>query len=392
MGFSIILVACNKVPDYTIASKHNYINGTCSECGFTASLWDGTSLAMGFNSGSGTSDNPYTIKTASELIYFSRTSQNISYSDKYVRLDNNIDLMGNEWTPIKNFRGCFDGNGHSISSFVISKNNDYDNGLFGVVEGVIRNLKADNFYIGFYSDTSSYYIRAGGIAGYLEAGLVENCAVENAKFYIKSKTNIVIGGIVGGEYGASMTSTVVRNCYAKDVDVFGYTTRRGCTCALGGIVGKTDVSVYTAMGTAYVQNCYSTGKIEAKYKYSESYKNRGAECGGIIGDMSCGVVQTSFSDCSISVDAKDDRYRIGRIAVNPDARIQDCYGTEDQVFTAGGKQITNNDLFDSKSASVASKLGIIVILKQSWNNSIWTFDNLGYPQLSLFSNKPRYCA
>lgn len=386
------LTACDKVPEYTITSKHNYANGVCKKCGFSASLWDGKSAAMGFASGTGTSADPYIIKNATELVFLAKSSQNLNYSDVYIRLDNNIDLMGNEWTPIAKFNGNFNGNGNSISSFTIRANKNYNNGLFGKVEGTVRNLKVDNVYIGIEDENTSD-IRAGGIAGYLEAGLIENCAVENAKFYIKSKANISIGGIVGAVYGASMESSVVRNCYAKGVDILGHTTKKRHTCTLGGIVGTTNVTVYVAMGSAYIQNCYSTGKIEAKYKYSENWKNRGAECGGIIGYLSTGTVQTSFSACSITVDSKDGRNRVGKIAVSKeDEQIKDCYGVNGQVFVVGDKQITINDLNDKKVVSSLSVLGTVYAIKDVWNNSVWEFDDNDYPKLKMFDFDKNLCA
>ena len=69
----------------------------------TIDTWDGTSVATGYQSGSGTSGDPYNIATCAQLAYLrSRVnSGNVAYGT-YFTLASSVtfDLHGYVWTPI----------------------------------------------------------------------------------------------------------------------------------------------------------------------------------------------------------------------------------------------------------------------------------------------------
>ena len=83
------------------------------------SVWDGTSVdtalqGYGYEEyGYGTEEYPYVINSAAHLAGFAKlVNDGVSFSGKYIKLDANIDLNGQPWTPIgkgKSFRGHFDG-------------------------------------------------------------------------------------------------------------------------------------------------------------------------------------------------------------------------------------------------------------------------------------------
>ena len=76
--------------------------------------------------GSGeTADDPYVIDTAQELADLSyMVKSGTTYQGVYFRLDADIDLENQNWTPIgqtnKEFRGYFDGNNHIVRNVTIS--------------------------------------------------------------------------------------------------------------------------------------------------------------------------------------------------------------------------------------------------------------------------------
>ena len=104
--------------------------------------------STGFSVGSGSVEDPYQISTPEELAFLSKNSENNeNYSDgQYFKLMDDLTMAASyddefvkkEWTPIKNFKGVFDGNGKSVKY-------DYEViddrfALFDKNLGVIKNL------------------------------------------------------------------------------------------------------------------------------------------------------------------------------------------------------------------------------------------------------------
>jgi len=66
-------------------------------------IYDG-SVATGFAAGDGSEENPYIIKTGSQLAYLAKTvNEGESYSGKFFKLTKNLDLNNQEWTPIGSY-------------------------------------------------------------------------------------------------------------------------------------------------------------------------------------------------------------------------------------------------------------------------------------------------
>lgn len=117
-------------------------------------------------------------------------------------LTKNINLRGKKIDPIGDsettaFRGLFDGNGKTISNFVMNGTNREYTGFFGYTkEAVVINLKIDCILKG----TGGNVI--GGMVGVCSGGRFENCAV-----FTDITPGICTGGFVGKNSG-----TLV-NCY-----------------------------------------------------------------------------------------------------------------------------------------------------------------------------------
>lgn len=144
-------------------------------------------------------------------------------------LDGDIDLQGDEWTPIGNgstsFNGTFDGNDKIVSNFKVTEKDGYV-GLFGRVHvGEVKNVKVKDV-------TLKAHHYAGGIVGqgYVK---IENCHAENVTITLSIDTEAndfgdKAGGIIG--QNCEGASFYVKNCTAKNVNITGYRD-------LGGIVG-----------------------------------------------------------------------------------------------------------------------------------------------------------
>lgn len=129
-------------------------------------------------------------------------------------LNSNIDLNHYEGiiplgTEDSEYKGIFDGNGHIIRNITINSSDD-NAGLFGVVEGSIKNLGITNFNI------STNGANAGAIVGKLKNGAIYNCYVTASS--VKSDKGCV-GSIIGYIDSNDDNATEIYTCYAKDTEI-----------------------------------------------------------------------------------------------------------------------------------------------------------------------------
>lgn len=160
-------------------------------------------------------------------------------------LKNDIEITSENWSPIKEFGGVFDGCGYTISNLKITQNGDSDNtrfGLFAEVSGTIKDLNVSNININVTNiekevqekisdarlelrnatttaektliqekikeleDKLENKYSVGGIVAYMEQGTLQNCTVSGT---INSDTNNV-GGLIG--YGADGKLLIINGC------------------------------------------------------------------------------------------------------------------------------------------------------------------------------------
>ena len=277
-----------------------------------ADKWDGSSKAQ--PSGSGTAASPYKIGTAAQLAWFADAVNSGSRSACAV-LTADIDLNGQEWTPIANggvnngYTGTFDGQGHVIHGICVTTGvSSRPQGLFGIIartgtvrnvkaagrvlvrqssgagliagenNGVLYNCEASAFLKNSYNagSTGSSVGNIGGIAGHMAAGYIENCRayglfLANPESYdegnlVNSSMLCQIGGIVGGMGAAQeKDGCLVRYC-ENDLQIDCYTFTYGnsspCGYAIGGIVGGSGIGkVRECVNRAAVTGGYDVGGI-----------------------------------------------------------------------------------------------------------------------------------
>lgn len=142
-------------------------------------------------------------------------------------LNSNIDLNNYEGiiplgTEDSEYKGIFDGNGHIIRNITINGSDD-NVGLFGVVEGSIKNLGITNFNI------STNGANAGAIVGKLKNGAIYNCYVTASS--VKSDKGCV-GSIIGYIDSNDDNATEIYTCYAKDTEI------SSDGAYIGGLIGN----------------------------------------------------------------------------------------------------------------------------------------------------------
>ena len=231
----------------------------------TGDAWDGT-VAEGFESGTGTENDPFIIKTPAQLAFFAQSvNGGNSYEGQFIALGASIklnegtpspesDVSYNKWTSIataKNyFDGTFDGKGYVVAGV-------YEGSLFGYVRGNIKNLGV------VYS-----YVRNGGIVNTTvrkdspETPTISNC-------YFAEGT--VVGG---GGIAAAVGYTTIDGCAN-----WGTVISEADWC--GGIVGFAQFS--------YVKNCYNGGTVKGD-----------STLAGIVGNFLTGEVSRCFNEGEVT--------------------------------------------------------------------------------------------
>lgn len=285
-------------------------------------------------------------------------------------LTKNIDLTGEDWTPIGNastiYTGTFDGQNHTISGMKIDNAESYS-GLFGNVTGTVRDFTVT----GSITLTGSENIsKVGGAVGSLGTGTAGGTVsgVTSGVDITVSTGNDHIGGVVG---------SMPENC-SPTVESCLYTGNINVTVAAGSVAG---VVGYIRTGT--IQNCANRGGI------SVSGSGNGS-VGGILGYcnnkgisiLSCyntGIIkaESTANVGAIVGNNRDDANHVGQATVS-----NCCYLTgsadkgQGQLDTdAAGTAVKTADEF--KSGAVA------ILLQgdqtaQAWGQALGT-DNLPVP-------------
>lgn len=240
------------IPNYfKILSWADYLNSTMV-----------TELAS--DSETGSSSNPYIIKTAEQLASFAQSvNSGTTYLNRYIELGNNIDISSYTWVSIgssntRYFRGHFNGNGHAVIGLKYSSTSTSS---FGGLFGYLYSADVSNVTI-VNGSVSAYY--AGALSGYAYEANIANC--------ITISTTVsgirYCGGIVGRAYDSTISqckNNASVTCSRTGTTGDGYA---------GGIVGYFN-------SNSEVSLCYNTGDIVAQ---QESYDNdQNLYAGGIAG-------------------------------------------------------------------------------------------------------------
>ena len=211
---------------------------------FDVAVWDGNTLtAPKYNA----TDDVYEISTGSQFAYFAASmngtlpstltrAEAVDYKTKTMVLTGDIDLGGNEWTPIgvdldHAFAGSFDGQNHKVANFVISGNATSQAALFGTIRGSgsFKNVVVDNATVlcPVTSGETNYY-GAGFAAQMYGTHTFENIIVQNSKIQGSGKT----GGLIGFNGDGAQ---VVKNCHVVNCVVESTNPEDGGN--IGGLVG-----------------------------------------------------------------------------------------------------------------------------------------------------------
>lgn len=264
--------------------------------------------------GSGTEAAPYEIPDVGKLTALQKqvNENGFSYTGKWFRLTNNIDLNNELWTPIgvdalHSFGGSLDGGGKTISGLKVETNGAWA-GLFGSVRGTygvpmtMRDLTLKNGSVKFTSSGTSC---SGGLVAIVEG----ETALELRNVVAENLT--VSGGIFGSGGLLGRGRVAMTNChnrggsvtgsYAGGLAGMGYSNLQdhvlaGCTNS-AKVVGKRTAGGMTGNEThsdGSYTDCTNSGSISATQGYASgiaaggSYE-RCSNSGAVTGQQAAGI-------------------------------------------------------------------------------------------------------
>ena len=142
-------------------------------------------------------DSEFVIYTAEELAGFAKlVNEGNTFAKKTVKLGEDINLAGANWTPIGTkktpFKGTFDGQGNTISNMKVALGENSYAGLFGYGNGAtVKSIAMNNVNVSAYSFS-------GSVVGQMYTGTIDDCHVTGS---VKITSQYAYaGGIVGGDY------------------------------------------------------------------------------------------------------------------------------------------------------------------------------------------------
>ena len=239
-------------------------------------------------------EGEYEISNANGLRWFASEVNKYSnyeypFKDETIKLMRDIDLNGEEWTPIGDYRftanrfcGTFDGQNHTISNFKITKNTEKKDdkkssyGFFGNVEGTIKNLTIDN------ATVDGVYAYSGVLVGRFNAGLIENCHVKNSSV---SNTYWQGGILIGQQNGA----TEVKSCSVEKSSV---TSKSGIAAIVGCYSGDEKNAVVAKFTDCIVKDC----QIIQSGSFGGNYDNY---FGAFVADIDAYAGSVYFDNCKV---------------------------------------------------------------------------------------------
>ena len=270
-------------------------------------------------------------------------------TDAVVTLDADLDLAGIAWIPMgdtsHDFAGTFDGQGHTISNLTIGTADAPITGelagLFGVVEGTVKNLFLDEVSV---NANVGYYV--GGLVAYA-VGPIENCHITKLDMdAVASGVGGLIGYATSGNsiYGCSVSGEIAVKSGCQGVGGFigsmgknAQITYSGATVSVtapkerstnaGGFIGRGNGE---RAARAIVKNCYSKGVVTG-----------GAYAGGFTGSMAGMDIQNCYATGNVTDAFVEMTSFAGTnsVAFDLDGVARNCYATG--TATAGTAAFLN---------------------------------------------------
>ncbi len=230
------------------------------------------------------------INNYDDMIYFAEQCA-ADNGGAVVELRADIDMKNEAWTPIANFTGTFNGNGHKIYNINVSTGAAVRwAGFFGYAKGAISNVIFGSKDGTTYDGSSKVEMNYSG-ADWVYAGAIAqtNNAIDKVVNFMpvtvttSSNCRARTGGIVGTVYDGELTG-------CKNYGAVTNAATAGTAGSLtGGITGLIDGSGATASNK--VSGCYNYGAVTDKIGSLANY------AGGIAGGITATAANVLVEKC-----------------------------------------------------------------------------------------------
>lgn len=281
--------------------------------------------------GTGTVEDPYLISTTGDF------EQMALEPGKNYKMVADVDMAkaSQWWTPVKNFTGSLDGDGHTIYNLGVKTTEDHA-GLFGTLDlnGIAKNLifvnpivevTNTNQFAGVLAGETNYTYDGKG-----QATNVDSIFVYGAKISGDDQQFIAAGGLVG----SANLKTKINNCSFQGEITLPNTEN------VGGIVGQ------TRSGSS-VNACYANVNATAK-----------TVLGGIVGIAGTPHDYCKFTNCEV------------RGQLTAENAVGGFVG--DNYFNAISNVVSHADIVATKKSAWNGYAagGIIGVMESDWNGAI----------------------
>ena len=296
----------------------------------------------------GSKINPHQIKTAADLK--AMASQLIDGEDRYFQLMADIDMAGEEWTPINTstsqYRGMiFEGNGHKISNLTVNTDADYAS-FAGIFMGSMKNVTFENPSVTSNLDAVGSAGVVAAYAGYANGNgqaVMENINVTGASLNV-TKSYATPAGILAGQ----AKNVTVTNCHVKGNVLHA---AADAECNIGGFIGKLDGGVITdcsiegnlevtsvsrvhggfigsIRATSTVTSCTQKGNLAGpgSVRYSALFVGYTAASNTVIKDCTCEGTFTGVDDNCGGFCGNVPKNLTGVVFENCDAKVTMTFG------------------------------------------------------------------
>lgn len=315
--------------------------------------------ATKFAGGTGSQATPWEISNLAELKYLQQENakSDVFSKGKYFKLTSDI-LINGAWTPIEQFHGTFDGDGHSIlGNIEVSTTSNTGIGFFGNIgyNATIKNL-TNKANITAIVKTSSKGGAVGGIVGKIPA--VDHVTIVNCvnKGIINSQA-LATGGIVGEITSRTIEDSqdILIEACRNEGNIHISSDISNIDPRVGGIVGQINGSK-TNNTTGYqnilIKGC-STTDVAISTTVAKLY------VGGVLGhnvnprDVSQIIITSCWTSDLVFPVGKSGNY-CGIVGATDRAlfTLNNCWTNATTLLVSGNKNVTPNNCYkqdDNKS-------------------------------------------
>ena len=333
-----------------LASEFDSFNNTYDEnAEYPIDTWNGD-IADSDKLDAATSGTTVTIDSGKLLAALAKAvNSGKDYAGYTIKLTKDLDLNGNEWTPIGTkgtsnvFKGTFDGDGRTIKNLKISSGDCV--AFFGAVENAtVKNLTVEGNVNGKNA--------AGIVARVVGGATIENC-VNRATINASDKAAGIVmyaqGSSSSNQYGPLSSDCVIKNCKnygavnANKIaagGIYGWSSDESgklkiIDCENNGVVTATDTA--QAGGIAgncrviTVENCANNGTVTSA-----------ANAGGIVGKND--TKASTITSCKNTATVVGAEYKTGGIAGTFIGEIKNSSTTVNDVLVGTLGTTTTNDV------------------------------------------------